>query len=218
MNRPITVLIADDHQVVREGIRAYLQTQPDLRVVAEAADGAEAVHLAGVYTPDVTLLDLVMPQMDGITAIRGIHSASPHTQIIILSSFHDDAHIFPAIKAGALSYLLKDVSPKELADAIRRTMQNEAVLHPKVATRLVNEVRADRVPQKSPFAELSDRELEVLHLIAAGMSNAQIAEKLVLSEKTIKSYVSNILDKLQLADRTQAAVLAWREGIVQKDR
>lgn len=218
MTEPITVLIADDHHVVREGVRAYLQTQPDLQVVAEAADGVEAVRLAAEQMPDVALLDLVMPQMDGITAIRDIHSASPHTRIIILTSFHDDAHIFPAIKAGALSYLLKDVSPKELAEAIRRTMQSEAVLHPKVAARLVSEVRANHAAQTSPFAELSDREYEVLQLIATGISNAQIAERLVLSEKTIKSYVSNILAKLQLADRTQAAVLAWREGIVQQDQ
>jgi NarL family two-component system response regulator LiaR len=220
MTRPISILIADDHGVVREGIRSYLQTQPDLHVVAEAADGAEAVRLATQHKPDVAMLDLAMPGqagVDGVDAIRAIRQASPHTRLMVLSSFSDDAHIFPAIRAGALSYLLKDVAPHEMAEAIRRTARGEAVIHPKVAARLVDEVQTQRASLPNPFALLSDREHEVVKLIALGLSNAEIAEQLVLSEKTIKGYVSTIFEKLHVSDRTQAAVLAWQLGLM-RDR
>lgn len=213
---PITILIADDHALVRSGVRAYLQTQRDLLVVAEAASGAEAVRLAAEYVPDVALMDLVMPEMDGIEATRRLRSVSPRTQVIVLTSFHDDAHIFPALRAGALSYLLKDLSPRELAAAVRQAARGEAALHPRVATRLVADIRAEREQPSNLFAELSDREFEVLRLIADGRSNAEIAVTLILSEKTIKGYVSNVLEKLRLADRTQAAVMAWREGLVRR--
>jgi NarL family two-component system response regulator LiaR len=212
----ITVLLADDHALVRDGVRAYLQTQRDLLVVAEAATGAEAVRLVAEHAPDVVLMDLVMPDTDGVEATRRVRSASPRTQVIVLTSFHDDAHIFPAIKAGAISYLLKDIAPRELADAVRQAARGESVLHPRVATRLVRDLRAERERSVNLFAELSDREFEVLQLIAGGLANAEIAARLVLSEKTIKGYVSNLLEKLSLADRTQAAVLAWREGIVRR--
>jgi NarL family two-component system response regulator LiaR len=215
-NAPITVLLADDHALVRGGVRAYLQTQRDLLVVAEAASGAEAVRLAAEHAPDVALMDLVMPEMDGIEATRRLRSVSPRTRVIVLTSFHDDAHIFPAIKAGALSYLLKDINPRELAEAVRQAARGESVLNPRVATRLVADIRAERDQPSNLFAELSDREFEVLRLIADGRSNAEIAATLILSEKTVKGYVSNVLEKLRLGDRTQAAVMAWREGLVRR--
>ncbi len=216
-NIPITILIVDDHAVVRSGVRAYLETQLDFQVVGEAASGSDAVRLAAEAVPDVVLMDLVMPEMDGVEATLRIRRATPRTQVVVLTSFHDDTHIFPAIKAGALSYLLKDVGPQELADAVRAAARGEAVLHPRVAARLVSELRGDHSQELNPFMELSDRELEVLRLIAEGQSNAQIAAQLVLSEKTVKGHVSNILSKLQLADRTQAAVYAWREGIMRRE-
>ena len=213
---PITILLVDDHALVRSGVRAYLETQPELVVVAEAGSGQEAVQQAVEYAPDVVLMDLVMPGMDGVEATRRVREVSPRTQVVVLTSFHEDTHIFPAIKAGAISYLLKDVGPAELAEAIRAAARGEAIIHPKVAARLMQELRGNRTQTINPYTELSEREQEVLRLIAEGMSNAEMAEKLVLSEKTVKSHVSNILNKLHLADRTQAAVFAWREGVVRK--
>jgi NarL family two-component system response regulator LiaR len=212
-----TVLIVDDHKVVRQGVRAFMDTQPDLSVVGEAESGEEAIALAAEHAPDVVIVDLVMPGMDGIEVTRHVKKASPRTQIIVLTSYHQDEHIFPAIRAGALSYLLKDVGPAELADAVRKAAAGEAVLHPRVAARVVQELHGARQDLPNPFTELSERELEVLRLIADGMNNANIAEALVISEKTVKSHVSNILNKLHLADRTQAAVYAWREGVVRRD-
>jgi len=214
---PISVLIVDDHAVVRSGVRSYLETQEDLEVVGEAANGAEAVRLAAELVPDVVLMDLVMPQMDGVEATRRLRTASPHSRVVVLTSFHEDTHIFPAIKAGALSYLLKDTGPAELGDAVRAAARGEAVIHPRVAARLVKELRGEQTHDLNLFVELSDRELEVLRLIAAGLSNAEIAAQLVLSEKTVKGHVSNILSKLHLADRTQAAVYAWREGLIRRE-
>ena len=212
-----TVLIVDDHKVVRQGVRAFMDTQPDLTVVGAAGSGEEAITLAAEHAPDVVIVDLVMPGMDGIEVTRHVKKASPRTQIIVLTSYHQDEHIFPAIRAGALSYLLKDVGPAELADAVRKAAAGEAVLHPRVAARVVQELHGARQDLPNPFTELSERELEVLRLIADGMNNADIAEALVISEKTVKSHVSNILNKLHLADRTQAAVYAWREGVVRRD-
>jgi NarL family two-component system response regulator LiaR len=217
MTESITVLIVDDHAVVRGGVRGYLETQPDISVVGEADSGEEAVRLAANQVPDVVLMDLVMPGMDGVEATRRVRRVSPRSQVVVLTSYHDDVHIFPAIKAGALSYLLKDVGPEDLAEAIRAAARGEAVLHPHVATRVMQELRGTRQQVPNPFTELTDRELEVLRLIAEGLSNAKIAERLVLSEKTVKGYVSNILSKLYLADRTQAAVFAWREGMMRSD-
>lgn len=214
MTEQITVLIVDDHAVVRRGVRTYLETQADIAVAGEAASGEEAVRLAAEHVPDVVLMDLVMPGMDGVEATRRIRRASPRTQVIVLTSYHEDVHIFPAIKAGALSYLLKDVGPEELASAVRAASRSEVVVHPRVATRLIQELRESRRDVPSPFAELTDRELEVLRFIAEGLSNAEIAARLVISMKTVKGHVSNILSKLHLADRTQAAVFAWREGVV----
>jgi two-component system, NarL family, response regulator LiaR len=217
MAETISVLLVDDHSVVRQGVRAFLMTQPDLTVVGEAASGEEAVKLAEQYVPDVILMDLIMPNMDGVEATRRVKQVSPRSQIVVLTSYHEDEHIFPALKAGALSYVLKDVSATELADAVRKAAEGDAVLHPRVAARVIRELQGRRDETLNPFTELSERELEVLKLIADGMSNADIAGKLVLSEKTVKGHVSNILSKLQLADRTQAAVYAWRQGVVRKD-
>jgi len=209
----ISVLIADDHPFVRHGLRTYLETLEDMDVAGEAADGAEAVELAGRLLPDVVLMDLVMPELDGIEATRRIKAASPATKVIALTSFDDDEKVFPAIKAGAAGYLLKDVRPAELAEAVRKASRGEALLAPSVAAKLMQEVAGER-----PAASgLTDRELEVLRLIARGLPNKQIAQELVVSEKTVKTHVSNILAKLHLADRTQAALYAVREGLAQLD-
>jgi NarL family two-component system response regulator LiaR len=216
MTETITVLIVDDHKVVRQGVRAFMDTQPDITVVGEAGSGEEAIKLTTRHVPDVVIADLVMPGMDGVEVTRRVKQVSPRTQVIVLTSYHQDEHIFPAIRAGALSYLLKDVGPAELADAVRKAAAGEAVLHPRVAARVVQELHGARHDAPNAFTELSDRELEVLRLIADGMNNADIGEALVISEKTVKSHVSNILNKLHLADRTQAAVFAWREGVVRR--
>lgn len=218
MEDKITVLLVDDHQVVRQGVRAFLDSQEDLVVVGEAESGMQAVELAAEQIPDVILMDLVMPgEVDGVAATRQVRNTTPRTQVVVLTSYHEDEHIFPAIRAGALSYVLKDIGPDELADVIRKAAKGEAVLNPRVAARLIKEVQNSRNFVANPFTELSNREMEVLRLIAAGSSNADIAVQLVISEKTVKGHVSNILGKLHLADRTQAAVYAWREGIVRRD-
>jgi two-component system, NarL family, response regulator LiaR len=172
---------------------------------------------AAQHDPDIALVDLIMPGMDGVETTRQIKRVCPRAQIIILTSYHQDEHIFPAIRAGALSYILKDVGPEELADAVRKAAVGEAVLHPRVAARVVQELHGARGKSVNPFTELSDREMETLKLIAAGLSNSDIAERMTISEKTVKSHVSNILSKLHLSDRTQAAVYAWREGVVRRD-
>ncbi len=214
IKQPITLLIVDDHQLVRWGVRTFVATQPDITVVGEAASGEEALRLAMEHAPDVALVDLVMPGLDGVEVTRRLKQQSPRTQVIVLTSYHEDEHIFPALRAGALSYLLKDVSTRQLADAVRKAAAGEAVMHPRVAARVVQELRSPARGESAPV--LSERELEVLLLIAEGISNAEIAERLIISENTVKSHVSNILSKLHLADRTQAAVYAWREGLVEK--
>jgi NarL family two-component system response regulator LiaR len=214
MSEAITVLLVDDHALVRQGVRAFLEKQPDLAVVGEAANGQQAVALAAQHVPDVVLMDLVLPGMDGVEATRSVKRASPRSQVVVLTSYHEDEHIFPALRAGALSYLLKDIGSAELADAVRRAAAGEATLHPRVAARVILEMQGATRDRPHPFTELSGRELEVLRLIADGQSNNEIAARLVLSEKTVKGHVSNILSKLHLADRTQAAVYAWRSGIV----
>ena len=207
----ISVVIADDHPFVRHGLRTYLETLADMEVSGEATNGAEAVELVERLRPDVVLMDLVMPELDGVGAIRRIHESVPATRVIALTSFDDDEKVFPAIKAGAAGYLLKDVRPAELAEAIRKASRGEALLAPSVAARLMQEVAGG--PPLS--ATLTVRELEVLRLIARGMSNKLIARELVVSEKTVKTHVSNILAKLHLSDRTQAALYAVREGLAE---
>jgi two-component system, NarL family, response regulator LiaR len=212
----ITLIIADDHEVVRQGVRAYLSAQPDLEVIGEAGSGEEAVRLAAELVPDVALLDLLMPGMDGIEATRRLKKVSPRTQVVVLTSYHEDEHIFPALRAGAISYLLKDIKMEEMAEAVRRAARGEATLHPRVAARVIQEIYGANRDTINPFTELTERELEVLRLIATGQSNSEIAAQMVVSENTVKGHVSNILSKLHLADRTQAAVFAWKEGIVRK--
>jgi NarL family two-component system response regulator LiaR len=212
----ISILITDDHALVRQGIRAFLELQADLAVIGEADSGEDAVLKAAELVPDVALMDLVMPGIGGVEATRQVKLVSPHSQIIVLTSYHEDEYIFPALRAGALSYVLKDVGPDELADTVRMAARGESVLHPRVAARVVQELRGTKRDTPNIFTDLSDRELEVLRLIADGLSNADIANKLVISEKTVKGHVSNILSKLHMMDRTQAAVFAWQQGFVSR--
>lgn len=213
---PIRILIADDHAVVREGLRSFIQIKPDLEVVGEAADGVEVVEKARHLLPDVILLDIVMPKQGGIQAIEQLQKDGSQARILVITSFAEDDKIFPAIKAGALGYLLKDSTPQELIHAIRTVNSGESTLHPTVARKLIEEL--NREPEL-PLTEepLTERELQVLRLIARGYSNREIAEQLHLSERTVGKYASNILDKLHLANRTQAALYALRKGIADLD-
>ena len=213
----ITVMIVDDHEMVRRGACSYLEAQPDISVVAQAGSGEEAVRLAQEFIPDVVLMDLVMPGMDGVDATRKVKDVSPRTQIIILTSFHQDEYIFPALQAGAISFLLKDVKATELVEAIRRAARGEATLHPKIAARVIKTFRSLEAEEATPFMILTEREMEVLKLIAKGYSNDKIADQLVISVGTVKGHVSNILSKLHLVDRTQAAAYAWQAGIVRRE-
>ncbi len=212
MSDRIRVLVADDHPIVRQGLAALLETQPDLELAAEAVDGAEAVEKALALRPDVILLDLVMPNMDGIQAIQEIVRRNPQARILVLTSFYEDERVFPAIKSGASGYLLKDSSPQELLKAIRDVHQGQVSLHPTIALKVVRELNQETQlpPTEDP---LTARELEVLTFLAKGLSNDEIAARLVISERTVGTHVSNILGKLQLANRTQAALYALREGL-----
>jgi two-component system, NarL family, response regulator LiaR len=218
MTEPITVILVDDHEVVRKGVRAFLDTLPDFRVVGEASSGEEALAMVSDLIPDVVLMDLIMPGMDGVETTRQIKKISPRTQVVVLTSYHEDAHIFPALKAGAISYILKDMKMEKLVDVLRRAVQGEVTLHPRVAIRVLQNIRGDNPDSEPLFTELTERELDVLKLIASGLTNSQIAEKLVISENTVKGHVSNILSKLHVADRTQVAVYAWQRGIVHRDQ
>lgn len=215
MASPITILIVDDHEVVRKGIRAYLETLPEFQVVGEAASGEEAIRLVQELIPDVVLMDLIMPGMDGIDTTREVKKISPRTQVVVLTSYHEDEHIFPALKAGAISYVLKDMKMEKLAETVQRAVHNEVTLHPLVAARVLRNLRGES-EDESFYADLTERELDVLKLIANGLSNSQIADQLIISENTVKGHVSNILSKLHLADRTQVAVYAWQKGIVKR--
>jgi len=217
MTAPISILIVDDHEVVRNGIRSYLETLPDFHVVGEAASGEEAIKMVSDQIPDVVLMDLIMPGMDGIEATREVKKVSPRTQVVVLTSYHEDEHIFPALKAGAISYILKDMKMDKLAEIIQRAVHGEVTLHPFVAARVLGNLRGKNTDGEALYADLTDRELDVLKLIANGLTNSQIAEKLFISENTVKGHVSNILSKLHLADRTQVAAYAWQKGIVRRD-
>jgi len=209
----VRVLLVDDHAVVRQGLRTFLDLQADLTVVGEAKDGVEALQLARELAPQVVLMDLMMPRMDGIEAIRRMKAAQPEMQIIVLTSFGDDQKVFAAIRAGATGFLLKDVSPHDLTLAIHAARRGEASLAPGIATKLLQEIATGGGHGPEEHA-LTEREHAVLGLIAQGRSNRQISEELSISEKTVKTHVSNILTKLHLEDRTQAAIYALKEGLV----
>ena len=213
MPEPISVLLVDDHAVVRQGLRAFLDVQDDIEVVGEAADGDEAISAVEELVPDIVLMDLVMPNRDGIAALREVRARSPSTRVLVLTNFAEHDKIVAAVKAGAAGYLLKDVHPQELAEAIRRVHSGEVSLHPSVAAKLMQEVAASDARAGAPDA-LTPRELEVLQQLARGRSNKEIGLELGIAEKTVKTHVSNILQKLQLADRTQAALYAVREQLV----
>ncbi|MFB5674687.1 response regulator [Paenibacillus terreus] len=245
----IKLLLADDHAMVRKGLQVFLSTQPDIHVVGEASNGTETLEQAALLQPDVVLMDLNMPVMDGIAATRELRAAHPQIRVIVMTSFNDRAHVLPAVQAGVKGYLLKDIEPSDLADAIRRVHQGKVELHPDAAGELmrlmsspdaqgligvpsvqettpsyhageegnVEALRESRshttsVPAYSHLERLTPREREVLDLIACGLNNREIAEKLVITEKTVKTHVSHLLDKLELADRTQAAIFALKNG------
>jgi len=218
----ITVYVVDDHDVVRKGLRFYLNARPEIEIVGEAGDAQSAIQGVQEQVPDVVLMDLVLPlkpdtepvEQGGIQATRLIRQVSPYSRVVVLTSFAQDELIFSAIKAGALSYLLKDADADTVLSAIFSASRGEAILHPRIAQRLMAEVGSP-VKHRDPVSELTEREREVLQLIAQGKSNAEIANALTITERTVKAHVSNLLGKLHLSDRTQAAVYAWREGIVE---
>ncbi len=216
MSEEIRILIADDHAVVREGLRALIETEPGMILVGEAADGVDAVRKARAVGPDVVLLDLVMPRKSGIEAIGEIKRAMPSARILVLTSFAEDDKVFPAIKAGAHGYLLKDTSPHELLRAIRAVHRGEPSMHPTIARKLMLELQrgSELPPTEEP---LTEREAEVLTLVAQGLTNQEIADRLFVSERTVRTHVSNILSKLHLANRTQAALYALRKGLASLD-
>jgi len=214
----IKVLIVDDHKVVRQGLRTFLELQEDVLVVGEAEDGQTAVEMVRQLNPNVVLMDLVMPRLDGISATRQVTSLGSDIKVIALTSFTEDDKVFPAIQAGASSYLLKDVSPEELVEAIRAVYRGEARLHPDIARKLMEQVARQTTSSRESTAEdVTERELEVINLVAHGKSNQEIAKALVISEKTVKTHISNILSKLQLEDRTQLAIYAIKKGLADPD-
>ena len=218
VQQKIKVLIVDDHQVVRQGLRTFLELQDDVFVVGEAEDGQAALEMVRRLVPNVVLMDLVMPRLDGISATRQVKSLSPDVKVIALTSFTEDDKVFPAIQAGASSYLLKDVSPDELVDAIRAAYRGEARLHPDIARKLMEQVAHRTESQyESRTEDITERESDVVRLIAQGRSNQEIAQELFISEKTVKTHVSNILSKLQLQDPTQLAIYAIKKGMVTLD-
>jgi NarL family two-component system response regulator LiaR len=213
LRNTIRVLVADDHAIVRKGICALLATEPGIEVVGEAHDGNDAIAAAQRLQPDVVLMDLVMPGVDGLEATRRLACCQPQARILVLTSFAGDDKIFPAIKAGALGYLLKDSGPEELVHAIQQVHRGESSLHPTVARRLLRELSSPS--ERGPESDgLTEREVEVLQLVAQGQSNRQVADLLTISEATVRTHVSNILSKLNLCSRTQAALYALREGLV----
>jgi len=209
---PIRILIADDHAIVREGLRSFISLEPDMEVVGEAADGVVAVEQARVLAPDVILLDMVMPSQTGLEALQQLKAEGNPAQVIVLTSFAQHDQIFPAIRSGAMGYQLKDSSPEQLVQAIRDVHHGQTSLHPTIARKVVEELNreSDLPPTEAP---LTGREVEVLKLVAEGQTNQEIADELVIQESTVASHISNILEKLRLANRTQAALFALREGL-----
>jgi len=220
----IRLLLADDHAMVRKGLQMFLSTQTDLQVIGEASNGQEAIERTAELSPDMILMDLHMPVLDGIEVTKRLKQSHPDVKVIVLTSFSDEDHVLPAIRAGAKGYLLKDIEPDELVRAIRRVWQGQVELHPDAAGRLMSLLSAPETPAKpdaqDPASRLSDltrRELEVLRLIASGMSNKEIGDSLTITEKTVKTHVSHVLDKLGFADRTQAAIFAVKHGLDLQD-
>ena len=208
---PIRVLLVDDHAVVRQGLKMFLALDPALEIVGEARNGREALELSERLAPDVVLMDLRMPEMDGLTAIRLLRERRPETEVVALTSVLEDASVVGAIRAGAMGYLLKDTQAEELCRAIRAAAAGQVQLSPEAAARLMREVRAPR----SPLEGLSERELEVLGLLARGLTNRELAERLSITEKTVKSHVGSLMAKLGVSSRTQAALVAWQAGLVE---
>jgi two-component system, NarL family, response regulator LiaR len=214
MTQPIRILIADDHVIVRLGLSALIATEPNMAVVGEADDGQEAVLKARALRPNVILMDLSMPRKDGIEAIHEIKQENPDARILVITSFAEDDKVFPAIKAGAQGYLLKDSSPQELVQAIYDVHNGESSLDPAIARKLLRELNRPATPVVTSQASLTEREIEVVKLLAQGLANQEIAEQLVITERTVRSHVSSILGKLHVANRTQAALYALRQGII----
>lgn len=209
----IRVMLVDDHKMVREGLKIYLSAEDEIEIVGEAENGAAGAELAAELKPDVILMDLMMPVADGIEGTKRCLAASPHSRVIVLTSMPDDERVVPALKAGALSYILKDISADELAATIRSAAAGRATLHPMAAQRMMQELTAP--PRaKTAVDEISPREMEVLQLIAQGLSNKEIGEKLFIGERTVKTHVSHLLEKLQLQDRTQLAIYAMQNKLV----
>jgi len=214
--RPICILIVDDHTVVRDGLKALISAEPGMKVIGAAGDGLEAVHMAKDLQPDVILLDLVMPRMDGVQATLEIKKVYPQARILVLTSFSEDHMVVSAIRAGAIGYLMKDTSSEDLLQAIQDTYRNRPVLGPEIARKLMEEIQGED-GQSSSVGALTDREVEILQQMALGLTNQEIADVLVLSERTVRTHVTNILAKLGLSNRTQAVLYALRAGIAHID-
>jgi NarL family two-component system response regulator LiaR len=213
MISPVKVMIVDDHLIVRQGLRTLLELMDDIEVIGEAPNGKAAVAKAAELHPDVILMDLMMPEMNGIEATRLICQSGQDVKVIALTSFAEDSNVIPAIQAGATSFLLKDVSPVDLVDAVRAASRGEARLHPSVARKLMNQVAVAPQSSNQRKDDITEREMEVLQLVARGLSNKDIASELVISEKTVKTHISSLLGKLALQDRTQLAIYAYQKGL-----
>ena len=217
MTTKIKVMIVDDHGIVRQGLRTYLDLLEDITIVAEAENGLDALDKVKQFNPDIVLMDLVMPEMDGIEATQKICGSYPDEKVIVLTSFTEDEQVFSAIKAGAVGYLLKDISPPDLAKAIQAVHSGETHLHPEITKKLMNQFVSPKSEAETTPEDLTPREMEVLQLIAQGLSNKELANKLTISEKTVKTHLSSIFSKLHLSDRTQAAIYALKHNLVPDD-
>lgn len=218
MKKNIRILIVDDHAIVREGLRGLIEVEPDMELAGEASSGSEGIDKALALRPDVILMDLLMPEKDGVTAIKEIKAEWQEARVLVLTSFLEDDKVFPAVESGALGYLLKDTQPDELLDAIRGVHRGETMLHPSIAKKIMQRIQENSTDNKKPEGpELTERELDVLRLLAQGDGDRDIAEKLVVSDRTVHFHVGNILSKLHLANRTQAALYAIRKGLAKPD-